>query len=104
MKTVADTIGVSRSNLAEQTRKHPLASPATRKPYAKPGDVAVLPIIRRLVDQPPTYGYRRITALLNRERQRPGLAAYQPQAGAAHQADQWPRADAPYRLPPGPKS
>src|SRR5690606_21161174 len=43
-------------------------SPATRKPYTKAEDVAVLPAIRRLVDQRPTYGYRRITALLNRER------------------------------------
>lgn len=28
----------------------------------------MLPVIRRLVDQRPTHGYRRITALLNRER------------------------------------
>jgi hypothetical protein len=73
VKTVADTIGVSRSNLAEQTRKHPLESLATRKPYAKPGDIAVLPMIRRLVDHRPTYGYRRITPLLNRERRDQGL-------------------------------
>jgi len=73
VKTVAGIIGVSRSNLAEQTRKHPLESPAARKPYAKAGDVAVLPVIRRLVDQQPTYGYRRITALLNRERRDQGL-------------------------------
>jgi transposase InsO family protein len=31
-----------------------------------------LPIIRRLVDQRPTYGYRRIAALLNRERRAAG--------------------------------
>lgn len=68
MKTVADTLGVSRSNLVEQAKKRPLESPATRKPYIKAEDVAVLPVIRRLVDQRPTYGYRRITALLNRER------------------------------------
>ncbi|PHP64606.1 hypothetical protein CSC94_23495 [Zhengella mangrovi] len=37
-----------------------------------------LPIIRRLVDQRPTYGYRRITALLNRVRR----AAHQPVVNA----------------------
>lgn len=68
MKTVADTLGVSRSNLVEQAKRRHLESPATRKPYTKAEDVAVLPVIRRLVDQRPTYGYRRITALLNRER------------------------------------
>lgn len=68
MKTVADTLGVSRSNLVEQAKKRPLESPATRRPYTKAEDVVVLPVIRRLVDQRPTYGYRRITALLNRGR------------------------------------
>jgi transposase InsO family protein len=37
-----------------------------RDTYAKAGDAELLPMIRRLVDERPTYGYRRITALLNR--------------------------------------
>lgn len=36
-------------------------------------DAELLPEIRRLVDQRPTYGYRRLTALLNRERRTAGL-------------------------------
>jgi transposase InsO family protein len=36
--------------------------------YHKAEDAELLPAIRRLVDQRPTYGYRRIAALLNRER------------------------------------
>jgi len=37
-------------------------------PLHKADDAELLPTIRRLVDQRPTYGYRRIAALLNRER------------------------------------
>lgn len=73
MKTIAGTLGVARSNLAEQTRKRPSGGDATRKSYTKASDVAVLPMIRKLVAQRPTYGYRRITALLNRQRHSQGL-------------------------------
>ena len=63
MKTVAKTLDVARSHLHERLRR-----PATaRGGYAKQGDEVFLPLIRRLVDERPTYGYRRITALVNRE-------------------------------------
>lgn len=62
MKAVADTLGVARSNLAE--RKTRPAQP--RGPYRKPKDGALLPAIREIVDARPTYGYRRVTALVNR--------------------------------------
>lgn len=62
MKAVADTLGVSRSNLVEPRQIK--AAQAHRKAE----DAELLRIIRRLVDQRPTYGYRRIAALLNRER------------------------------------
>ena len=42
-----------------------LAKP--RGSYRKPDDEDLLPLVRRLVDERPTYGYRRITALANRE-------------------------------------
>ncbi|MBA8882185.1 transposase InsO family protein [Phyllobacterium myrsinacearum] len=71
MKTVADTLGVSRSNLAERVK----GISKSRGPYHKAQDDELLPDIRRFVDQRPTYGYRRIAALLNRERQSTGLAA-----------------------------
>jgi len=61
---VADTLDVSRSNLVERSKGR--SKPRGR--YNKAEDDELLPIIRRLVDQRPTYGYRRIAALLNRER------------------------------------
>lgn len=69
MKAVAETLGVSRSNLVER-----LAGGAKpRRRYQKAQDAAVLPLVRRLVDARPTYGYRRITALLNRDLAAEGL-------------------------------
>lgn len=63
MKAVADTLRVARSHLHEKVRG--LARP--RGSYSKTDDGDLLPLIRRLVDERPTYGYRRITALANRE-------------------------------------
>lgn len=63
MKAVADTLGVARSNLVERLK----ASAQPRRRYHKAQDGAVLERVRRLVGARPTYGYRRITAVLNRE-------------------------------------
>ena len=63
MRIVADTIGVARSNLHEQLQRP--SNP--RGPYRKPEDVELLPAIRQIVDERPSYGYRRITAVLNRQ-------------------------------------
>ena len=46
-----------------------------RGSYRKPDDEDLLPLVRRLVDERPTYGYRRITALANRELARTGEPA-----------------------------
>jgi hypothetical protein len=62
MKTVANTLGVARSNLYDKV--HRASKP--RGPYRKRDDGELLPLIRRLVGERPTYGYRRITALANR--------------------------------------
>ena len=69
MSVVAETIGVSRSQL--HARVAGTSKPRGR--YHKVEDNDLLPAIRRLVDARPTYGYRRITALLNRERRVAGL-------------------------------
>ena len=69
MKRVAEALGVSRSNLAERTQ----SEAAARGPYVKAADEALLPLIRRFVDERPTYGYRRIAALVNRERATQGM-------------------------------
>jgi putative transposase len=58
MKTVADTLGVARSNLAVQTSRREPRS-------ARPQPDAVLLAEINL----PTYGYRRVHALLRRQRE-----------------------------------
>jgi len=69
VKTVATVLGVARSNLIERRdQKRPRRGPQTRA-----GDVELAAEIRRLVDQRPTYGYRRIAAFLKRERRSAGL-------------------------------
>lgn len=64
MSAVARTLGVARSHINERGG----GTPTPRGPYRKAQDVEFLPSIRAIVDARPTYGYRRVTALLNRER------------------------------------
>ncbi|MGH2803321.1 MAG: IS3 family transposase [Thermoleophilaceae bacterium] len=71
MKAVADTLQVARSNLAAQAQR---GGGRPRPPYRKAGDAELLARIRFLVDARPSYGYRRITALLNRQADAEGLA------------------------------
>ena len=70
VKTVADTLGVSRSQLHSRLRE----GSRPRGRYQKTEDAGILASIRALTDDRPTYGYRRIWALLNRERQSAGLS------------------------------
>ena len=69
MKRVAETLGVSRSQLSERLR----AGAKPRGRYRKTDDGELVVPLRSLVDVRPTYGYRRIGALLNRERLQNGL-------------------------------
>lgn len=69
MKRVAETLEVSRSQLSERLRR----PGKLRSTYSKVGDVDLLAALRSLVDERPTYGYRRMTALMNRERLKTGL-------------------------------
>jgi transposase InsO family protein len=62
VKAVADT-------LAEQLRR---PERPRRGPYRRAEDEAVLAEIRAITDARPTYGYRRVTALLNRARRSSG--------------------------------
>lgn len=70
MKAVAETLGVARSNLIErlQGRSKP------RRGYRKAEDADLVPQIMALVAARPTYGYRRITAILNRQLRSDGCA------------------------------
>jgi len=70
VKTVSTTLGVARSNVVERRDgKRP-----RRGPQERAGDVELAGAVRRLVDARPTYGYRRIAALLKRERRSDGMA------------------------------
>ena len=72
MKTVAATLQVARSNIIERRD----GSRPQRGPQNRAGDVDLVADIRRLVDQRPTYGYRRIAALLKREGDPPETALF----------------------------
>lgn len=69
MKTVAEVMQVSRSNLMDRVggRKR------KRDRYCMTEDAQLVEEVRRVVDLRPTYGYRRITCLVNKERQAQGL-------------------------------
>ena len=64
MKTISMALGVSRSNLVDRLT----SAGAERKPrYNKLKDLEILPDIRAICAEKPSYGYRRVTALLNRK-------------------------------------
>jgi transposase InsO family protein len=70
VKTISATLDVARSNIIERRD----GSRARRGPQERAGDIELAGAIRALVDARPTYGYRRIAALLKRERRSDGLA------------------------------
>jgi putative transposase len=70
MKTITDALGLARSNIAERVK----GARPKRGPQTRDGDLELAADIRRLVDARPTYGYRRIAALLKRKRRADGLA------------------------------
>jgi len=63
VKTVADALEVARSNIVERMA----SGSQPRRAYRKVDDEWLLPKVRALVAQRASYGYRRLTALLNRE-------------------------------------
>lgn len=70
MSVVAETLGVSRSNLHARMA----GSTKQRRRYKKAQDAVVVPLITALVAARPTYGYCRITAILNRQLRATGAA------------------------------
>jgi putative transposase len=70
MSAVANTLGVSRSNLHDRLR----GRTGPRRRYHKAGDAVLLPLITALVAARPSYGYRRIAAVLNRQLRARGLS------------------------------
>ena len=69
MKTVAEVIGVSRSNLIERMRERP------KKRIGRPplSDDKLVSEIKAVIVELPTYGYRRVHAILKRQALAAGL-------------------------------
>lgn len=69
MKTVAEVIGVSRSNLIERMRERP------KKRIGRPPlpDEKLVSEIKAVIVELPTYGYRRVHAILKRQALAAGL-------------------------------
>jgi len=65
VKTIASSLGVARSHLVKQ-----LAEPKANRPaaYLKTEDQFLLAKIEKICGHRPSYGYRRVCALINRER------------------------------------
>ena len=81
---IAKTLGVSRSNLHDRLN----GGTKPRRRYHIVQDAALLPLIERLAAQRPTYGYRRITAVLNRVAHGPVALIRSPQARLPDHEDQ----------------
>lgn len=59
MKAIADTLDISRSNQYEKKKG--------RKRYGtRKDDENYLPVVKEITDGRATYGYRRVTAVMNR--------------------------------------
>jgi putative transposase len=72
VKTVADALGVARSNLAVQANA---AMPARRRGRPAKPATELLAEIKQIIAGQPTYGYRRVHALIRRCRREEGGAA-----------------------------
>ncbi|MBV8526318.1 MAG: IS3 family transposase, partial [Acetobacteraceae bacterium] len=72
MKTVADALGVARSNLAEQAAAIPGEKRRGRKPQP---ESELLAEIQEIIAAMPTYGYRRVHALIRRRHVRDNAPA-----------------------------
>jgi hypothetical protein len=71
MSAIVRTLGVSSPNLIKRTTK----PSKPRGPYRKADDLVPVAEPRPITDQRPIYGYRRMTALLNRQRRKEGTSA-----------------------------
>ena len=70
MKAVATALAVSRSNLIDRLN----GKTRSRGRYSRSDDNLIISQVKAIVDRRPTYGYRRITSVLNKARATAGLA------------------------------
>jgi putative transposase len=68
MKTITRTLGVARSNIFKRNSGTP------HRRGVKAGDEELVAEIRAIIALRPTYGYRRVHAILNNQRHQAGLA------------------------------
>jgi putative transposase len=80
MTAVCETLGAARSNIAERVKRRPSRSRG-RPPLA---DQELLEEIKSIIDDVPTYGYRRVHAILRRK--------------ARSESRPWPNAKRVYRV------
>jgi len=95
VKKIAETLGVARSNLIERAA----GKRRKRGPQIRAGDAELTADIRRLVDTRPSYGYRRIAALLKRERRAAGLDPVNAKRGLPADEEERHVAGPAYRAP-----
>jgi len=72
MKAVCEALGVARSNIAASLQA-PLAKPLKRVGRAPAPEEELVARIRTTIGDQPTYGYRRVWAMLKREGRAKGL-------------------------------
>jgi len=63
VKVIAETMNVSRTHQYEKKTTNPKGGTCL---YHKADDARYLPLIRVIIDERATYGYRRVTAVMNR--------------------------------------
>ena len=68
VKRIAQALGISRPHLSANRRQ---VRPSVQRGAYMKGDKVLLERIRALVSERLTYGYRRVTALLNRQGNEP---------------------------------
>jgi putative transposase len=61
---IAETMEVSRSNLMQQLKKSSSPKPAL---YCRADDKEMITLIEEVIRERPTYGYRRVTILVNKQ-------------------------------------
>jgi len=73
MKAVCEALGVARSNIAAGL-KSPIAKPLKRVGRPPASEEGLVARIKAIIGDQPTYGYRRVWAMLKREGREKGLA------------------------------
>jgi len=80
MRKITDTLQISRSNQYARG----IEKKERYKPH--PDDRKYLPLIQQIIDERPTYGYRRVTLLVNRFLREKGESSVLDPSGSGHKA------------------